>query len=85
MTEPDVAGAGLRSRSLRALAPRRRLSPGTQGVLLKLGGGNVGGGQVPMSPRRWPARSRWCGGVQIAVVIGGGNFFPGRTAAAASV
>lgn len=71
MADPNVAGEGA--------APIR---PFYKRVLLKLGGEMFGGGQVGLDPdvvhqvaRQIAAVVR--SGVQVAVVIGGGNFFRG--------
>ena len=64
------------------------LRPHTGRVLLKLSGEVFGGGSVgvdptssPRSPGRSPRSSR--SGVQVAVVIGGGNYFRGAELSAA--
>jgi uridylate kinase len=56
--------------------------PGFRRVLLKLGGEMFGGGAVGVDPRVVEAVARQiadvvAGGAQVAVVIGGGNFFRG--------
>jgi uridylate kinase len=62
---------------------RRLIVPGYRRVLLKLGGEMFGGGGVGVDPRVVRAVARQiadvvAGGVQMAVVIGGGNFFRGE-------
>src|SRR5690349_13992132 len=61
----------------------RLMVPGYRRVLLKLGGEMFGGGAVGVDPQVVRAVARQiadvvAGGVQMAVVIGGGNFFRGE-------
>src|SRR5437763_2056785 len=61
----------------------RLMVPGYRRVLLKLGGEMFGGGGVGVDPEVVKAVARQiadvvAGGVQMAVVIGGGNFFRGE-------
>src|SRR5579884_3935860 len=61
----------------------RLIVPGYRRVLLKLGGEMFGGGAVGVDPQVVRAVARQiadvvAGGVQMAVVIGGGNFFRGE-------
>ncbi|AFE14031.1 uridylate kinase [Mycobacterium tuberculosis RGTB423] len=83
MTEPDVAGAPASKPepASTGAASAAQLS-GYSRVLLKLGGEMFGGGQVGLDPDVVAQVARQIadvvrGGVQIAVVIGGGNFFRG--------
>ncbi|MDQ5856620.1 MAG: UMP kinase, partial [Actinomycetota bacterium] len=61
----------------------RLLGPGYRRVVLKLGGEMFGGGGVGVDPEVVRAVARQIAdvvatGVQMAVVIGGGNFFRGE-------
>src|ERR1700741_5356542 len=65
-----------------ALSPSAPVRPQYRRVLLKLGGEMFGGGQVGLDPDVVHLVARQIaqvvrGGVQVAVVIGGGNFFRG--------
>jgi uridylate kinase len=73
VTEPTGAGAGV------VPDPSRRFGR----VVLKLSGENFGGGQIGVDPDVVQSIAQQIatvvsGGVQVAVVVGGGNFFRGE-------
>ena len=81
MAESDIGGPSLDRPEARA-GPRRRTAGGYDRVLLKVSGEAFGGGGVGVDPdvvATSPGSSpRSCAtGVQVGVVVGGGNFFRG--------
>lgn len=89
--EPHVAGpAAPRQEPTNGLASGQALTRARYSrVLLKLGGEMFGGGQVGLDPDVVALVAQQIaevvrGGVQVAVVIGGGNFFRGRSCSSAA-